>query len=122
MLKRMPHSSEKDLLEKLESYDLEMILLRCGSRGLYTIFDNSSVFIHSLESPEGVIDVTGCGNTCTAGAFAAKCLGDNAVMAAVKGNISSNYNLRQKGPYPYISSDICHEALLWAYDIYKEYM
>ena len=40
-------------------------------------------------------------------------------MSAIKGNISSNYNLRQKGPYPLIDEKVCNEARDWAQKIYK---
>ncbi|MGI5889160.1 MAG: PfkB family carbohydrate kinase, partial [Oscillospiraceae bacterium] len=71
-------SSEEDLLKKLEAYDNDLILLRAGSKGMHVISGHRSHMIPSAKVPQGssVVDVTGCGNTSTSGAFCARCQGD----------------------------------------------
>lgn len=115
-------SEEKILRHFRSKKNCELILLRCGSRGLYSISEGNAWFIPSVKVPLGekVVDTTGCGNTSTAGAMAAWCKGCDPVMAGIKANISANYNLRQTGPRPVFTDELMDEAEKLATDIYKE--
>ena len=67
-----------------------------------------------------MVDTTGCGNTSTAGACVAWCEGSGPIMTGIMANISSNYNLRQKGPYPYIGEAEMRDAADLAQKIFSE--
>lgn len=115
-------ATERELLDFLRRQKPELILLRCGSRGLYTIHDGRAWFIPSAPLPEGmeVVDVTGCGNTSTAGACCAWCEGNDPIMTGIMANISANYNLRQIGPYPNFTDDVVREAHAFAQKLYAD--
>lgn len=114
--------SEEDLLAFLRRQKPELMLLRCGARGLYTIHGGDAWFIPSAPLPEGeqVVDVTGCGNTSTAGACCAWCETADPIMTGIMANISSNYNLRQKGPWPKFTHQTMEEAKAFAQRLYSE--
>ena len=114
--------SEDELIGFLKELGPELVLLRCGARGLYTIHDGEVWFIPSVAVPEGsaVVDTTGCGNTSTAGACVAWCEGKGPVMTGIMANISSSYNLRQKGPYPHIGETEMREAADLAQRLFSE--
>ena len=67
-----------------------------------------------------VVDVTGCGNTSTAGACCAWCEGNDPIMTGIMANISANYNLRQIGPYPNFTDDVVREAHAFAQKLYAD--
>ena len=114
--------SEEALLDILKNLGPELVLLRCGARGLYTIHDKKAHFLPSAPLPAGVsvVDVTGCGNTSTAGACAAWCEGNDPVMTGIMANISASYNLRQMGPYPLFDRPTVDEARRLAEKLYAE--
>ena len=76
----------------------------------------------TVALPEGmeVVDVTGCGNTSTAGACCAWCEGNDPIMTGIMANISANYNLRQIGPYPNFTDDVVREAHAFAQKLYAD--
>ena len=115
--------NEKELLKLLCSFNTELILLRCGARGLYVIHNHKATMIPSAPVPKetGVVDVTGCGNTSTAGACVAWCEGNDPIMTGIMANVSANLNLRQKGPYPLFDDLVCTMAAEWANQLYKEF-
>ena len=114
---------EAELLQFLCQLNTQLVLLRCGERGLYVIHDHQATMIPSAPVPQqtGVVDVTGCGNTSTAGACVAWCQGDDPIMTGIKANISANLNLRQKGPYPLFDDFVCTMAQEWAKELYVQW-
>lgn len=115
--------SEKELLELLKSFNMDLTLLRMGSDGMYVISKGKSwkIGIAEFEPKKEVVDVTGCGNTSTAGAMVAYCMGDDPVMCGIKGSISALYNLLQFGPYPKFTEKEEREALQIAQNFYDSY-
>ena len=115
-------SEEKVLAHFRSKKNCELILLRCGSRGLYSISGGEAWFIPSVKVPAGekVVDTTGCGNTSTAGAMVAWCTDQDPVMAGIKANISANYNLRQTGPRPVFDDNLMEEAEELARKLYND--
>lgn len=113
--------NETNLIKYLRGLKPELILLRCGARGLYTIHDGEVYFIPSARVPSGasVVDVTGCGNTSTSGACVVWCETADPIMTGIKANISANYNLRQRGPCPLIDGAVMSEAEAMAQDYYQ---
>ncbi len=114
--------SEEQVLQFLCRQPCELILLRVGARGMYTISGGKICFVPSAPLPEGaqVVDVTGCGNSSTAGACVAWCEGNDLAMTGIMANISSNYNLRQKGPWPLFDKALTEQAKQWAQSLYRE--
>lgn len=114
--------TEEELLALLKTLGPELVLLRCGPRGLYTIHDNAAYFLPSTPLPDDVevVDVTGCGNTSTAGACCAWCEGNDPVMTGIMANISASYNLRQLGPYPLFDEQALEEAAALAQTLYRQ--
>ena len=114
--------TEQQLLTLLQNLHMELVLLRCGERGLYVIGRDDTIFIDSAPLPKGeqVVDVTGCGNTSTAGACVAWCQGKDLLMTGIMANISSNYNLRQKGPFPYFGDQEVGQANTLAAALYEK--
>ena len=113
---------EREVLDYLRSKkNCELILLRCGARGMYTISRGEAWFIPSVPVPEGesVVDTTGCGNTATSAAMAAWCEGCDLVMTGIRASISANYNLRQNGPVPLFTDELMAEAAELADRLYK---
>lgn len=114
-------SDEEDLLSFLKDQPCELILLRVGARGLYTIHDGKIVFIPSAPLPPGskVVDPTGCGNASTAAACYAWCEGNDMIMTGIMANVASSYNLRQTGPYPVFTQKDMDEATQLARTLYE---
>lgn len=114
-------SGEEELLDFLRRQKPELILLRCGARGLYTIHGAQAWFIPSAPLPQGerVVDVTGCGNTSTAAACCAWCERNDPLMTGIMANISANFNLRQIGPYPLFNDETMREAKKMAECLYR---
>lgn len=102
---------EQELLEFLKKLPCELVLLRVGKRGLYTVSDGKICYVPSAPVPDGcfVVDVTGCGNCSTAAAAYAWCEGNDMAMTGIMANVASGYNLRQNGPIPRFSDEVCEE-------------
>ena len=115
-------SNEEEVIEHLRGLGPEMVLLRLGALGLYTLTGRETIFVPSAPLPEGqeVVDVTGCGNSSTAAACYAWCEGQDAAMTGIMANVASSYNLRQKGPYPHFTKEVMSEALALANRLYRE--
>ena len=115
--------SEKELLEFLRSLNMKLTLLRVGARGMYVLSKGKAWFVPSahFEGGETVVDVTGCGNTSTAGAMVAWCEGEDPLMCGIKGNISALYNLIQMGPYPKFTDKEMRDAEALAQKLYREH-
>jgi len=115
--------NEEQLLNHLCGLGCELVLLRCGERGLYVIHGGKATLIPSAPTPApyAVVDTTGCGNTSTAGAMVAWCEGFDPIMTGIMANISSNYNLRQHGPYPCFTDSDIAEARRWADEMYRDF-
>ncbi len=113
--------TEEELLKTLKGLDMDITLLRMGSRGMHVISKGESWLVPATITPDiDIVDVTGCGNTSTAGVLVARCEGDDPVMSAIKGSISAMYNLMQKGPYPKFTEKEESEALAFANKLYSE--
>ena len=112
---------ERALLNFLKNLPCELVILRVGKRGMYTISDGKICYIPSAPLPEGcvVVDVTGCGNCSTAAAAYAWCEGKDLAMTGVMANVASGYNLRQNGPVPLFDDAVCEEIRKEADVLYK---
>lgn len=114
--------SEQEVLDFLRRQPCPLILLRIGARGMYTIGGGCICLVPSAPLPEGqqVVDVTGCGNSSTAAACVAWCQQNDLAMTGIMANIASNYNLRQKGPYPLFDSQLEEQCRIWARQLYQK--
>ena len=88
---------DKDVIEKLRSFGLPLIVYRVGEEGLYILLNGDCLFAPSFQQYE-VVDVTGCGNTSTAAALYAFCEGEPIEMIAAMANVASSHTLRYLGP------------------------
>lgn len=114
---------EEELIDILKQLGPELILLRAGSRGLYSIHNQKAWFIPTPPLGENVrvVDVTGCGNASTAGACYAWCEGNDPIMTGIMANISAYYNFRQKGPWPLFNDRTTLEARKFAKQLREDY-
>lgn len=115
--------TEEELLAFLKGLNKKLILLRLGARGMYAISEAKAWYIPATPLKEGqeVVDVTGCGNTSTAGALVAYCQGDDPLMCGIKASISAYYNLLQFGPYPVFTGQDIKDAAALAEKYYNEH-
>lgn len=116
-------NSEKSLIEFLKNLGPELVLLRAGERGLYSISEGEAWFIPSTPLEDGVevVDVTGCGNAATAAACLAWAEGNNPVMTGIMANISAYYNFQQVGPRPLFDDGLMQHAESLAKKLYSGY-
>ena len=100
-------SSEEELIGVLQGLGPELVVLRVGSRGLYTITKDAVCFVPSAPLPVGqrVVDVTGCGNASTAATMVGWCMTHDPAKTGVMANISASYVLRQYGPADVTAAD-----------------
>lgn len=113
-------NTEAELIEFLRLQPTQIIILRVGARGLYTITKDQIVFVPSAPLPNGekVVDVTGCGNASTAAACYAWCEGYDQTMTGIMANVASMYNLLQFGPFPNFTPAMRRDAMNLANDLY----
>ena len=116
-------AGEAELLDFLKRLGPELVLLRVGSRGMYTIAGGRAYLLPSAPLPPGtaVVDTTGCGNASTAACCYAWCETNDPVMTGIMGNVASSYNLRQYGPWPQFGPALTAEATDMADQLYQKY-
>lgn len=116
MRQMLGNISEKEAIAYLQQKFGKFCILRVGKRGMYTIWQNKSAFIPSIDS-EKAVDATGCGNCSTGAAMYGWCETQDYIMAGIMGNIAAGYNVRQYGPYPKFTQVERQEALALAREL-----
>lgn len=94
-LKMLGETDIDSAVRKLSDWRVPMVYLRAGAEGAYAISGGKTVLVPSV--PCEVIDVTGGGNSSSGGAFVGYCETNDAVAAAIMGNISASLCIAQHG-------------------------
>lgn len=93
---------------------------RVGIKGSYMVMPDKAWFVPIVRG-EHDIDPTGCGNSSTAAAFYAMCEGEDPLMCAIIGNVTSCLNAQQFGPMPVMDAALRQKARRMAEDLYRQY-
>ncbi len=115
-------NSEEELIEYLQSFNLELVLLRLGKRGMVAFNKNEKHYIEAFSIGTDVVDTTGCGNASTAAAMQSVCEGDDIALAGIKATVSAAFTYSQKGPIPLFTEELSERALNIAQKYYADYM
>lgn len=93
---------------------------RVGTKGSYMVMPDKAWFVPIVRG-EHDIDPTGCGNSSTAAAFYAMCEGEDPLMCAIMGNVTSCLNAQQFGPMPVMDAALRQKARRMAKNLYRQY-
>ncbi len=113
--------TEEELIAHLQTFNLELILLRLSKRGLVVFNKNERHYIEAFSIGGEVVDTTGCGNAATSAAMLSICEGDDLLLAGIKATISAAFTYSQIGPIPIFSDEIRKKACRIAKKQYAEY-
>lgn len=85
-----------DMIRGFLKWNVSLIYLRMGSRGVCVIKDGEVTLVPSVQSLD-VVDTTGGGNSSTGGAFIGFCRGYDPEVIGAMGNVSASFCIEQWG-------------------------
>ena len=89
-------STEEDIIKALQELPVEVVFLRAGARGSYTITSHQTHFIPSLKTK--LVDNTGAGNAYSGAALVGMAKGLPPKICGAMGTISASETIKQFGP------------------------
>ena len=89
-------STEEDIIKALQELPVEVVFLRAGARGSYTITSQQTHFIPSLKTK--LVDNTGAGNAYSGAALVGMAKGLPPKICGAMGTISASETIKQFGP------------------------
>lgn len=88
--------SVREAAALLQRWEVPLVYLRLGSRGVCLLQNGRSVFVPSVPGLQ-VVDATGGGNSSTGGAFIGYCRGCSLEEIGAMGNVSASFCIEQWG-------------------------
>ena len=87
---------ETELIRRFQQWQIPLVYLRLGSRGVCLIRGGSAVFVPSVPDAQ-VVDATGGGNSSSGGALIGYCRGCSLEEIGAMGNVSASFCIAQWG-------------------------
>lgn len=98
-----------DVVDIFRTWDVPLIYLRLGSKGVYLIGRGRGVYVPSLPGV-AVVDPTGGGNSSSGGALVGYCRGCSLEEIGAMGNVSASFCIAQWGVPKFFDDDLHKEA------------